>query len=93
MKNIDEEFIDASILHEGFNLSTLYAFQDDLIDLKNTLEQLRDAAIEMRDKKEAVDAERKLYYLNGNIEVVRSVIETKEMDIFQFSRYGDICLN
>lgn len=90
---VDEQFIDSTILEEGFNLTKLYCFYDDMLSLRNTLEELRDTAIEMLLKKDAVDAERKLYYLNGNIEIVLSVISMKEMTIFEFTEFGELCWN
>ena len=90
---VDEQFIDSTILEEGFNLSTLYCFYDDMLNLKSTLEELRDTAIDMRLKKDAVDAERKLYYLTGNIEIVLGVISMKEMTIFEFTEFGELCWN
>ena len=90
---VDEQFIDSTILEEGFNLTKLYCFYDDMLSLRNTLEELRDTAIEMLLKKDAVDAERKLYYLNGNIEIVLSVINMKEMTIFEFTEFGELCWN
>lgn len=91
--NIDKELMDATILNEGFTLSSLWLLRDKLLIMSKELEILKELGITLRNVKETVDAETKLYYINTNLALIESVMEMKEFELFEISEYGDICLN
>lgn len=91
--NIDKELLDAIYLNDNFNLSTLWALYEDMAQLKVELENLKDYAIEIRKVGELKEIENKLFHINRNINLIEEIMEIKQLDIFTYTPYGEICLN
>ena len=90
---VDEQLIDITILGEGFELTQLWGLREHLVELRDVLEGLKEKAINFQQIKEAVKIEGKLYYVCRNLEMVESVMSVKELNIFDITEYGEICLN
>lgn len=90
---VDEQLMDITILGEGFELTQLWGLREHLVELRDILEGLKEKAITLQQLKEVVKIETKLYYVCRNIEMVEAVISVKELNIFEITEYGEICLN
>ena len=90
---IDKELMDIGVLGEGFTLSGLWLFREDLVYIKTNLEEHKEQAIYLQMLRNAVEIEKQLYFVNRNIELVESVMMTKELDVFVFTDYDEISLN
>lgn len=91
--DIDQELLDSNFLNEKFNLSNLLYLHNDVVQLKNELEKFKEYSIELRKVDELKKIEHQLYYVNRNINLIEEIIELKEMDIFDYTPYGEICFN
>lgn len=90
---VDEQIMDIGILNEGFELTHLWGLREAMIELRDTLEALREKNINTHEFNEVVKLDTKLYYLITNIEIVEVVMSKKELDIFEITSYSQICLN
>jgi len=90
---IDTELLDVTVLLEGFNLSKLWAFYEEINFLKTELDRLKQQAILLGKHKDLIDIETQLYFVNRNTHLIEEIMEIKELDIFSVTEYGDICLN
>ena len=90
--HVDKQLMDVSILCE-LQLTHLWGMREYLVELKEYLLEMKDLAIYYQELKKAVDAETKLHYINENIKLVESVMSVKELDIFDVTEFGEICLN
>jgi hypothetical protein len=93
MFNYLSEIIDGEILNKNLNLSNLWALRETLKEIVVDLEEIKDLSIMICDKKELLSTEKKLYYLNRNIDIVENIMVEKENQIFEFVLYDEICLN
>lgn len=90
---IDEELIDALYLNDNFNLSNLWALYQDLEELKTEIEKFKEYAIKLRKLEDLKEIENKLYFINRNMNLIQEIMEIKELDILNYTPYGEICLN
>lgn len=93
MFSFSEELADVTVLDEGFNLSQLWTLREDLNSIIEDLEELKRLAISIRDKDELVDAEKKLFFLYRNVNIVEEAMMNKENEIFEFLVCQEFCLN
>jgi hypothetical protein len=91
--NLDKELLDAVYLNDNFSLSKLWSLYEDMAEMKLELEKLKDYAIELRRVDDLKEIETQIYYINRNINLIEEIMEIKQIDIFTFTRYGEICLN
>ena len=90
---VDEQLMDIGILGEGFELTHLWGMREAIVKLSNTLEALKERALNQLQHSEVVNIETKLYYVNRNLEIVEAVMRMKELGIFEVTEYGEICSN
>ena len=90
---IDEQLMDIGILGEGYELTHLWGLREAIVELRNTLEKLKEKALNCLRHTEVINLETKLYYVNGNLEIVEAVMSMKELGIFEVTEYGEICSN
>jgi hypothetical protein len=90
---IDKELMDANILNEGFELTYLLSLHYNIVQFITAVEKNKANAIKYRQHQALVDAESAIFYLSRNLEIVESVIASKELELFEFTEYGEICLN
>lgn len=90
---VDEQLMDITILGEGFELTQLWDMREALVELRDTLEGLKEKAINTYQIDDVVDLESRLFYVNRNIQMVESVMSLKELDIFDVTEYGELCWN
>lgn len=91
--NISKEYLDVQTLEEGFNLSTLWQFRENLGLARNQAEELQIEALSNGQVVKATNYGRELHFIVRNLETVEAVMMEKEYDIFMFTKYGDACLN
>lgn len=91
--NIDKELLDGTYINDNFNLSKLWLLYEDMSEMKLELENLKDYAIKLCKVDELKEIETQLFFINRNINLIEEIIEIKEIDIFNFTPYGDFCLN
>jgi len=89
----EKELADTTVLNEGFNLSQLWFLREDINKIIEDLEEVKRLSILIQDKKELVETEKKLYFLNRNISIIEETMVTKENEIFEFIICDEICLN
>jgi hypothetical protein len=89
----EKEIANSTILHEGFNLSQLWLLREELNSIIEDLEELKQLAINIRDKKELREAEEKLFFLNRNVNLIEETMIDKENEIFEFLICNEFCLN
>jgi|LakMenEpi03Aug12_release.lakeMendotaPanAssembly.Ray.scaffolds.fasta_scaffold1800762_2 hypothetical protein len=89
----EKEIADITILHEGFNLSQLWLLREELNSIIEDLEELKQLAISIRDKKELRETEEKLFFLNRNVNIIEETMIDKENEIFEFLICDEFCLN
>lgn len=90
---VNREYLDINVLDEGFTLSRLWLFREDMSKAKYELEELRDLAVKFGDTAKVVDYEKQLQFIIRNLDSVEYVMEQKETEIFLYTQYGDACLN
>jgi hypothetical protein len=90
---MDKELLDGIFLMENYSIVTLWAIHEDMVALKEELEKLKEQAIYLQKLNDAVEAEKQLYFINRNIQMVEEIASIKELDIFEITQYGDFCLN
>lgn len=90
---VDEQLMDIGILDEGFELTHLWGLREAMIELRSTLEGLKEKALNCLRHTEVIKLETKLYYVNRNLEIVEAVMSMKELGIFELTEYGEICSN
>jgi hypothetical protein len=88
-----KKLLDGTYLNDKFTLSNLWLLYEEVTEIKVEIETLKDCAIELRKVDELKEIESDLYYINRNINLIEEIIEIKQIDIFTFTRYGEICLN
>jgi len=91
--NITSEYLDISVLDEGFNLSRLWDFRENLGLARLQVEELKMEALKNGEIVRATKYGRDLHYIVRNLERVELVMTEKENDIFFFTKYGDVCLS
>ena len=89
----EKELADTTVLNEGFNLSQLWFLREDINKIIEDLEEVKRLSILIRDNKELVATEKKLYFLNRNISIIEEAMVIKENKIFEFLICDEICLN
>jgi len=90
---VDEELMDVGILGEGFQLTHLWRLREVMLELRETLEELKEKTLSTFQTEKVVDIESRLYYVNRNLEMVEAVMTLKELDIFEVTEFGEICSN
>jgi hypothetical protein len=90
---MDKELLDGGYLNDNFSLSKLWALYEDMSEIKLELENLKDYSIDLKKIKELKEIEKQLFYINRNINLIEEIMEIKQIDVFTFTRYGEICLN
>lgn len=93
MFSFSEELADVTVLDEGFNLSQLWSLREDLNSIIEDLEEVKRLAITIRDKQELIYAEKKLFFLYRNVNIVEEAMMNKENEIFEFLVCQEFCLN
>jgi hypothetical protein len=93
MFSFSEELADVTVLHEGFTLSQLWLLREELNSIIEDLEEVKRLAIDICDKDELVDAEKKLFFLYRNVNIVEEAMMCKETQIFEFLMFEEFCLN
>jgi len=93
MFSFSEEIADVTVLYEGFTLSQLWLLRNDLNSIIEDLEEVKRLAISIRDKRELVEAEKKLFFLYRNVNIVEEAMMNKENEIFEFLVCQEFCLN
>ncbi len=78
---VDEEVLDITILDEGFSLSALWLFRDEIREYRQHLIDCKE------------DTPKKLIMIDYNIEMVECVMIGRELDVFVTTEYGDFSLN
>lgn len=89
---VDEQLMDVTVLSE-MELTHLWGMREYLVELRDNFLEMKKVAIYYQRLRKAVEAETKLHYVNENLMLVDSVINVKELDIFELTEYGEICLN
>ncbi len=91
--NITKEYLDVEVLDEGFSLSSLWQFRENLGLARDQVEELQADALRNGEVVKATNYGRELHFIVRNLETVETVMMEKENDIFMFTQYGDVCLN
>jgi hypothetical protein len=91
--NITNEYLDMKVLDEGFTLSALWQFRENLALAKSQVEDIKMDALRDGEIVKATRYGRELHFIVRNLETVEAVMVEKENDIFFFTEYGDACLN
>jgi len=91
--NVSKEYLEMDVLDEGFSLSSLWQFRENLGLARNQIEELQMEALSNGEVVKATKYGRELHFIVRNLETVEKVMVEKENDIFMFTKYGDACLN
>ena len=91
--NVSKEYLEMDVLDEGFSLSTLWQFRENLGLARNQVLELQTEALVNCQMVKATNYGRELHFIVRNLETVEAVMIEKENDIFMFTQYGDVCLN
>ena len=93
MFSFEKELANVDTLYYGFNLAQLWYLREELNLIIADLEELKNLSIKICDKKELLEAEKKLFYLNRNVSIVEETMVKKEAHIFEFLICDEFCLN
>lgn len=93
LRNLDKEVLDETILLEGFSLSALWLLREQLQQLIEVSEQLKDTAFNIIDFTLLNETETNLDFLVINLDIVERVMIDKEGDIFEAGEYIEMCYN
>jgi hypothetical protein len=91
--NVSKEYLEMDVLDEGFSLSSLWQFRENLGLARNQIEELQMEALSNGEVVKATKYGRELHFIVRNLETVEKVMVEKENHIFMFTKYGDACLN
>lgn len=77
----------------NYDMSTLLKLYNICTKAEKAAEIIKEDARYVGQIMSAVFIEQQLYFINANIEIIEVALLMKEGDIFEFSDYGQICLN
>lgn len=93
MFNFDKEVINIAVLDQAFNLSHLWFLREKLNDEIANVECYKETAINVRNVTKLKRLEKKLFFLNRNVQAIEEVMISKENSIFEFLICDEFCLN
>ena len=89
----DRQLYSPEYLHDGFTLSTLWGFREELVKFRQDLESIQQSAMNLYDFEKASNIENQLRFVEQNIDRIELTMILKENDIFLFTGFGEMCLN
>ena len=91
--DVAKEYLDPTILNEGYTLSHLWSLREKLFRICENTERGHLLSIKLGKVIDATNFGKDLHFIRRNIELIEYVMEEKQFEIFEYTEYGDIGLN
>lgn len=90
---LDNDMMEHDALYNCFELSTLWGYYQNIFKLKEKLVELKKVATINDWKDEIARINKQLYYVCGNMSLIKDVMIEKEVIIFEEKALAYLCRN